>query len=551
MGKKRSRSSLKRVPGGDISTAHPQSLVDDVRQLEDIEFAALKKNVDRSKRRKLAADAELEQQAKQRSALKRAAKRGNVRAAEQLATLDPRAAGLKVWQDAAARRAREKQSNSDGEEDAQLDDLHSTADVDSKMSHKILQQAKEQRAEIRKHGLESVSNFGATTNAQVEKHLRGVGDADKSQQLADEDSDADGDEVEEEVEEVEEIEVDFLDASKITEDEEIALQLFSNMRRGNQEELPQNTGPKIMLADIILEKLREKEEEEARAAAEAADPERAERNRKIAEVYGMVGTIMSRYRSGKVPKAFKVIAMLPNWEELIYLTRPDEWSPAAVYVATRLLASNLTDAQVVRFYKDILLPRCMEDIEENKKLNYHLYRALAKAIYKPSAFSQGILFPLCEDSACSLRQATIIGSVLTKVSIPMLHSAAALFTIARMRFSPPSCLIITALLEKKYALPYRAVDAVVEYFVRMKSETHTLPLLWHKSLLSFAQRYKTELTMQQKEQLKRLMRIHTHHAVTAEIRRELFSSRNRGDLIDPDANTIAKNIADANAMVVG
>jgi essential nuclear protein 1 len=36
------------------------------------------------------------------------------------------------------------------------------------------------------------------------------------------------------------------------------------------------------------------------------------------------------------------------------------------------------------------------DIEEAKKLHYHLYMALKKALYKPAAFFKGILFPLCQ-----------------------------------------------------------------------------------------------------------------------------------------------------------
>ena len=31
-----------------------------------------------------------------------------------------------------------------------------------------------------------------------------------------------------------------------------------------------------------------------------------------------------------------------------------------------------------------------------RKLNYHLYQALKKAMYKPAAFFKGILLPLCE-----------------------------------------------------------------------------------------------------------------------------------------------------------
>lgn len=44
----------------------------------------------------------------------------------------------------------------------------------------------------------------------------------------------------------------------------------------------------------------------------------------------------------------------------------------------------------------ILLEKVRDDISENKKLNYHLYMALKKALYKPAAFFKGVLFPLCQ-----------------------------------------------------------------------------------------------------------------------------------------------------------
>ena len=39
-----------------------------------------------------------------------------------------------------------------------------------------------------------------------------------------------------------------------------------------------------------------------------------------------------------------------------------------------------------------------------------------------TAPSAGILIPLCESGTCTLREAIIIGSILTKCSIPVLHS---------------------------------------------------------------------------------------------------------------------------------
>ena len=49
-----------------------------------------------------------------------------------------------------------------------------------------------------------------------------------------------------------------------------------------------------------------------------------------------------------------------------------------------------------RFYSIILLPKIIDDISENKKLNYHLYRSLKKAVYKPAAFYKGLILPMCE-----------------------------------------------------------------------------------------------------------------------------------------------------------
>ena len=50
-----------------------------------------------------------------------------------------------------------------------------------------------------------------------------------------------------------------------------------------------------------------------------------------------------------------------------------------------------------------------------------------------------------------------------------------------------------------------------------------------QTLLTFAQRYKTELTADQKESLKPLLKKHYHHQITPEIRRELYTTVNRGE----------------------
>ena len=201
-----------------------------------------------------------------------------------------------------------------------------------------------------------------------------------------------------------------------------------------------------------------------------------------------VGQLLSRYKSGKLPKAFKIIPSLANWEELLYLTQPESWSPHATYEATRMFVSNLKQEQVQRFLSLVLLDRVRDDITENKKLNYHLYMAIKKALYKPAAFFKGFLFPLCESGTCTLKEAAIIGSALTKVSIAVLHSSAAILRLSQMDYTGPNSLFIRILLDKKYALPYKVIDGLVEHFQRFRNDTREMPVLWHQSLLVFAQR---------------------------------------------------------------
>lgn len=113
-------------------------------------------------------------------------------------------------------------------------------------------------------------------------------------------------------------------------------------------------------------------------------------------LYCRVGTHLSKYTAGKIPKPFKHIPAMKQWEEVLYVTEPENWSPNAMYQATRIFSSNLGVKKAERFYKLVLLPRVREDIKKNKRLHFALYQSLKKSLYKPAAFFKGILFPLCE-----------------------------------------------------------------------------------------------------------------------------------------------------------
>lgn len=293
------------------------------------------------------------------------------------------------------------------------------------------------------------------------------------------------------------------------------------------------------VADIILEKLTEKKTE---IATQMNDDDRTvngadvQLDERIVRMYSQIKEILRKYRSGKLPKAFKILPSLNNWEHILFITEPDNWSAAAVYQATRIFASNLNQKMAQRFYNLVLLPRIRDDINEYKRLNFHLYMALKKALFKPAAFFKGILLPMSEESNCTLREAIIMGSVLAKNSIPMLHSAAALLKLAEMKYSGANSIFIRILLDKKYALPYRVIDAIVHHFVQFQNDKRQLPVLWHQALLTFVQRYKSDIASEQKEALLELLKAHTHHEITNEVRRELVNSKSR-DLENEDENS--------------
>lgn len=365
---------------------------------------------------------------------------------------------------------------------SKIDPDDTTGELDARATHSILNLAKTQKREIE-----------AEESAKSRARFQDI------------DQEEDDDEIDQELVDDEYIVssngyVDVAEGTLNPEDERLVNELMNP------------TAGRKNLADMILSKLEEKETDQQ--MNESAIPP------KVVEVYTEIGKLLARYTSGKLPKAFKVIPSLSNWEEILVLTRPESWTPQAMFMATRLFASNLNPKLAQKFYKLVLLDAVRFDIQRNKKLNYHYYMALKKCVYKPAAFFKGILLPLVE-SSCSLREAAIVGSVLTRVSIPVHHSAVAIHKLAQLETYSASCSIfLKVLLNKKYSLPAPVILSLVRHFTRFRSFTSTLPVLWHQSLLVFVQRYKHEI--KEKEALKALMKTHFHRTITPEIRRELF-----------------------------
>lgn len=396
--------------------------------------------------------------------------------------------------------------------DEEMDDERGDV-MPERLSRKTLelareQQAEEQAFENKKQPPTSGASGSARAAAQARAQAYASSD-DDDDDASDEEMDTD----EYDGDELVRINDGYVEDIEIDEDDEEAL---ANFMLGAPE--------RRNLADIIMDKIFEKEARERGDVDEDAAPE-SRFDPKIVEVYTGVGKILMRYTSGKLPKAFKVIPSLSYWEDILWLTTPDKWSPHAMRAATRLFASNLNPKMAQRFFNIFLLEHVRDDIRENKRLNFHLYMALKKALYKPQAFFKGIVIPLCESQNCTLREAAIIGSVLSKVSVPVIHSAATLMKLASMAYSGGNSMFIRVLLNKKYSLPTRVITALGTHFLQFTSDPRALPVLWHQSLLTFTQRYKNDLPKAQKEAMKALLKAHFHHQITPEIRRELFNEQ--------------------------
>lgn len=98
----------------------------------------------------------------------------------------------------------------------------------------------------------------------------------------------------------------FYENIEINEDDEKALEKF----------MSSNPGPRRTLGDILAEKLTEVKThftDDGSVKMQDLDP-------RVQQMYQGVRDVLRKYRSGKLPKAFKIIPNLRNWEQILYIT---------------------------------------------------------------------------------------------------------------------------------------------------------------------------------------------------------------------------------------
>ena len=113
-----------------------------------------------------------------------------------------------------------------------------------------------------------------------------------------------------------------------------------------------------------------------------------------------------------------------------------------------------------------------------------------------------------------------------------------LILLTESYYSGANSIFIRIFLDKRYALPYRVIDAAVFHFLRFEHDKREMPVLWHQSLLTFVQRYKNDISSDQKEALFALLRKQTHFKIKPEVRRELQAAHCRDEeAAEPNKDT--------------
>jgi len=298
---------------------------------------------------------------------------------------------------------------------------------------------------------------------------------------------------------------------------------------------PRKPGP--TLGDLIARRTAEKQRE-VDEQTEAMKEEVRELSESAVEHFSIMAEFLANYRSGKIPANFKHIKVMRDYDLILDVLNPEAWTPAAVLAATRQFATA-SKPRANDFNFNILLPRVRDDIAQFKKLNPFLHAALRKAMWKPDVFVMSIVLPLCSDPSCTLREATIVSSVLAKSTFKADPGAQAIFHICQLiangqPYNGTQSIFLRTLIGKKYALPYGVIDEISAYFVYFEKDNRKLPVLWHQSFLTYVQIYSKDIPSEQRMRLLEICKKHSHRQITPEIRKILQNAESRDIEDQPD-----------------
>ncbi|RCH78898.1 snoRNA-binding rRNA-processing protein [Rhizopus stolonifer] len=252
------------------------------------------------------------------------------------------------------------------------------------------------------------------------------------------------------------------------------------------------TKPWTTLADIVFSK-KETIAIKGRPVLPIAD-------RKVAQVYKKMGQSLAHFTTvDTLPKAIKIIPSLSNWDAVLFLTCPSNWSSEAVLQITLLFLNHIKAIQTKQYFEYVLVHAIKSNLIQHNyvRLDSALYQCLQKAILShPGIFFKGYLFPQSELGCLSLAEAMILRDMMT--GIPVVYTTMALLQFSTCSITLPVSLLMDALVNQRQPLPYRVIDALVYHYF---NQSTVVPCIWYQTLDTFISVYHTDMVPIHKKKL--------------------------------------------------
>jgi essential nuclear protein 1 len=186
---------------------------------------------------------------------------------------------------------------------------------------------------------------------------------------------------------------------------------------------------------------------------------------KLLKVLERASLFLKVYKSGKMPKIIKLMPSLKNFEEIIWLTRPDIWSDQAIFSVTHSFISKLDKNQMGRFFSLVLAPRFQETIFNSNRYSIHIQKTMKMSTRFPSVFFSSVFLPMCESKNCSLKEGAVLGMILSNYHFNPSSILSVLIRLLKPPVTPVKCLLMRTILCKNYIIPHRTLDLLVDFFI--------------------------------------------------------------------------------------
>ena len=219
---------------------------------------------------------------------------------------------------------------------------------------------------------------------------------------------------------------------------------------------------------------------------------------KLLKILERASLFLKVYRSGKIPKILRILPCLKNFEEVLWLTRPDTWSEQAIVILTRFFLPKLDKNQLSRFYSLVLAPRLQETIFSSKSYSVHIKKAIKISTAYPSIFFSSIILPICESKRCTNKEGVILSSIIWKYKFPRSVIMSTLVRLTKQPVTSAICMILRVMISKNYLISLRIIDLLIDFFnLNNKKITSTH---YKTLLLVFLKNYSDFLSIEDRKQ---------------------------------------------------